>query len=231
MAIVKFGVVVVGARGTIGGITFTAGRFGPFARLWSKGPNPKTPLQSDQRALLGTLASAWRDLTQLQRDDWIDYAADAPQEKTNSLGELYFPSGFNQFVGINQNLTAAGETLRDDAPTLTRPLATIIQDIFWDVTPPPGLGSLRYTVGDPDLAANHVIWARVVNSQGVGTVPAKLPFMRIGVPDGSRFVSITTPLRDTFGNMSITQRILVSSVIQDAHGQRGPDDTLIADPV
>jgi hypothetical protein len=231
MALVKFGVVVVGARGTIGGLKFSANRGGPYASQWSKGSNPKSPTQSDQRGLFGTIASEWRDLSQAQRDDWDDYADDAPQEKFNSLGESYFVSGFNWFVAINQNLTAAGEATRVDAPTLTRPLATVIQNVNVNTPFPSGAASVRYDTSDPDLPANHVVWARIVDSQGVGTVPSKLPFMVVGVPGGTRFLSITDPLLEKFGTIESTQRILVSSVIQDAHGQRGPEDTNIADPI
>lgn len=231
MAIIKFGVVVVGARGTIGGMTLSENLSGPFAKTWSKGPNPKSPLQSEQRGLLGTLASSWRALSQAQRDDWDDYAALPPQEKFNSLSLSYFVSGFNWYVAINQNLTAAGEAVRVDAPTLTRPTATIIESAFYDPLPGPTLANIRYTIADPDLAANHVVWGLVVNSQGIKSIPDKMPFLRIAVPDGSRIISISLALRDLFGTGSLSQRLLLRSVIQDAHGQRGPEDTFIEDAV
>lgn len=231
MAIVKFGVLVVGARGTIGGATFTANQTGPFVRQWSKGSNPRTSKQSEQRGLIGTLASSWRALSTAQQDDWDDYALLPPQEKTNSLGETYVISGFLWYVAINQNLTAAGAALRVDAPTLTRPTAPIIQDAFLYVTGHVNNTAVQYTVADPDVDALHGVHAKVVNSQGIRHIPDKMPFIILLVPNVIRAINIESEIEAEFGTIALGQRMLLSTFIQDAHGQRGPTDTTAVDAI
>ena len=229
MAIVKFGPTVVGARGTIAGTIFTANKAGPYARGWSKGANPKSPLQSDQRTRFASLASAWRGLTTAQRDDWIDYADDPPQELTNSLGETYFASGFNWYVRINDHLEAAGAARRDDAPTLTRPLAPIISNLNIFITGAAGNLGVQYAVADPALGELHVVFARLYSSQGIVSGFNNLTFMIMAVPNVNRAVLFETEFENAFGTVSLGQRGFCTSTIQDAHGQRGPEDTEFAD--
>lgn len=229
--IIKFGVAVVGARGTAGGLTFSANAFGPYAKTWSRSANQRTTAQSTQRGILGSFAKGWDALTGPQRNGWIAYSRDPAQDLINSLGETYSASGFNWYVRINTHLTIAGAAARDVAPTLTRPLAPIIQLVQMRVGGTPTQSVITFTVGDPDLTALHIAFARIVNSLGITTVPDKMPFIVIAVPNASRIIFIKTPVEARFGQVAIGQQILVSSRIQDAHGQRGPEDTFIEDVV
>ena len=223
--IVKFGVMVVGARGTVGGAIFSANQAGPFVRSWSKGANPRSDLQTAQRGRFSSLASAWRDLTQAQRDDWIDYADDPPQELTNSLGETYFISGFNWFIRINDHLEQVGAARRDDAPTLTRPLAPIIQFSRLIFTGEVANSFILFTVGSPGLTELHLCAALVVNSQGRTTASLRSTNLKIDTLTPARAVVFQTEIESTFGNIVAGQRAFYVAQVQDAHGQRGPIDT------
>ncbi len=119
MAIVKFGDMVVGARGTLGGIVFTANKAGPYVKSWARTGNPRTTRQGTRRQALSEFAKAWSGLTAGEQSGWDTYAAAAPQEKTNELGETYFASGFNWFVAINLNRRLRGLSQRDTFPTQT----------------------------------------------------------------------------------------------------------------
>lgn len=229
MAIIKFGPMVVGARGTLAGSTFSANASGPYVKGWSRGANPRSALQSEQRGVFSSWGAKWRDLTQAERDDWIDYADDAAQELTNSLGETYFASGFNWYVRINTHLTAAGEAERDDAPTLARPAAPVIASAALRITGAVFDSNIRMDAASPGLASNHVAFAQVVNSQGIITDSLKNVFMEIDVPDGSRDLIIQDELESAFGTIALGQRAFYSVSVQDAHGQRGPVDTITQD--
>ncbi|MEE8539994.1 MAG: hypothetical protein V3S54_09260 [Woeseiaceae bacterium] len=222
MAIVKFGPTVVGARGTIAGTIFSANRGGPYARGWSRGSNPSSSLQLAQRSALAQQSSDWRDLTVAQQDDWIDYADDPPQELTNSLGETYFASGPNWFVRINLHLVAAGEATRVDAPTLTRPLAPIL-DTATRLSTTAGVGNTRvqFTVASPNLGFNHVMQARVTD-QGRTAIAAGFKFQIIAVPNVSRIVVFQDEIEATFGTIILGQRMFMQARSQDSHGQRSP---------
>lgn len=231
MAIIKFGPIVVGARGTIAGTIFSANRGGPYARGWSRGANPQSTPQNEHRALLGDIASTWRDLTVAQQDDWDDYADDPPQELTNSLGETFFASGFNWFIRINLNLEAAGAARRVDAPTLVRPPAPIIQSASLRITTSIFQSTIQYTVADPDLSALHTSFARVFNSQGRTTSSGNRAFMLLAVPNIFRAIAFQPEIESAFGEILLGQRAFYSTRIQDAHGQRGPADTITVDAI
>lgn len=231
MAIVKFGPLIVGARGTIAGTTFSANKAGPFAKGWAQPSNPKTPSQSTQRANLGDFAQAWQALAQAERDDWDDYAALPAQDLQNSLGETYSISGFNWFVRINLNLRQAGAAQRDDAPTLTRPAAAVINNFQLRTTSAVGLSRIVYDVTDPDLTANHTVFAALVNSEGVTVRASNFAHMTTELLDGADRIIFQDELEDHFGTILLGQRCFVETAVQDAHGQRGPVDTARADAV
>ncbi len=230
MAIVKFGPMVVGARGTIAGTIFSANLGGPFVRGWSRGSNPRTASQQANRGVLTEFASLWRDLTTAEKDDWIDYADDAPQEKTNSLGETYFASGFNWFVAINSALTQAGDTLRDDAPTLTRPVAPVIDaaGTFLRTTAGGLTSVVRLDVASPGLT-DQLFAQLMVTGLGRTTFASNLVFMANAEPNAGRRVFFQTELELKFGDIFLNQRMFLSVQTQGAHGQRGPAATIVVD--
>lgn len=231
MAIVKFGPTVVGARGTIAGTIFSANKSGPFVRAWSKGANQKSELQSAHRNTLGDIASTWRDLSQAQRDDWIDYADDPAQEKTNSLGETFSASGFNWFVEINLNLEAAGAARRVDAPTFVPPVAPIISFFTFDTGAANGRAIIGLAVASPGLAEQHNVVLRTVSSVGITAVAANFAFMINEVPDGSRFLIFNDEAVAKFGPVVVGQRGFVLISVQDSQGRRGPTDSINTDAV
>jgi len=129
MAILKLGELVAGIRGTIGGTIYSANLGGPYARGWSKGPNPRSRYQTIERSYMSRMPSAWREISDDQRSDWDDYAALPAQELTNSLGEAYYASGFNWFSRINVHLLNADRATRQDPPDLGRPAIPTISDL------------------------------------------------------------------------------------------------------
>jgi len=135
MSIIKFGVAVVGIRGTIGGITFSANKHGPYARAWSKGSHPATPRQTDQQSYLAQMPALWQALTPVQRTAWDVFAALGAQDLINSLGETYSISGFGWFCKINIRLLVMGRAARVAVPVQARPAAPTITDLEFPLGP------------------------------------------------------------------------------------------------
>lgn len=104
MAIVKFGQTVVGVRGTLGGIVYSANHTGAYARSWSKGSNPRTPYQQMTRANISPIGLLWASLSDGDRGDWDYYGLHPGEIDTNTLGEVILLSGWQWFVRINQRL-------------------------------------------------------------------------------------------------------------------------------
>lgn len=220
MATILFGPMVTGARGKLAGTIFSANGSGPYVRGWSRGSNPRSPLQTAARNQLMQFGPLWADLTSAQRDDWNDYAAASAQELTNSLGEGYFISGFNWYLKINSQLAAADEAAIDDAPTNTRPSAPVIQS--WLPNPTGGGADTRVKMdaASPHLAENHVIFARLFTSKGRTAASHNFTFMTIAVPDGNRVIKFQNEAENAFGDIALNMRMFGEVYVQDDEGQR-----------
>ncbi|MBA7656717.1 hypothetical protein ES703_64644 [subsurface metagenome] len=133
MAITKVGPPLAGIRGTIGGIVYSEGKSGTYARLWSKGSNPRSPEQMRERGYLARMPALWADLTDLQRAAWRTFADDPAQELENPLGENYFASGYNWFTKCNIRLLRVGRAPIVPVPAQARPAAPTILE--FRVTP------------------------------------------------------------------------------------------------
>lgn len=121
MAIIVFGELVTGVRGTLGGTVYSANASGPYVTQWRKPTNPRTEIQTEQRERYARKPFEWRSLTAGQRTDWATFAADPAQEQTNSLGESYYLSGYHWFVKCNTRLEWQTLPPIQDAPVDPRP--------------------------------------------------------------------------------------------------------------
>jgi len=128
MAITKIGAPLSGIRGTIGGITYSANKSGPYAKAWARSSNPQTSKQTIERAFLAEMAQAWRDAGGANQANWDTFAALPAQELTNSLGEAYYASGWNWFCKCNIRLLRVDRTVELTKPTKARPAAPTIDD-------------------------------------------------------------------------------------------------------
>ena len=129
MAIIRLGPTVIGIRGTVGGIVFTQNKSGPFARGWSRGANPRVPLQAAQRARLASIPELWRALTPAQQTAWDNFAALPAQDQVNRLGETFSLSGFGFFTKCNVRLLTIGRPTITASPVIPRPPAPTISTL------------------------------------------------------------------------------------------------------
>lgn len=126
MAIIKLGTMVVGIRGTMGGITFSANGAGPYAKTWQRPPRPTKTLQSTRQQAFSEFAARWTTLTDTQRDDWNDWAAADAPPRTNSLGETILLTGYQWHQSVNTLLALQGKAYRAIPPTVDPPAAPTI---------------------------------------------------------------------------------------------------------
>lgn len=129
MAIIKLGPTIIGIRGTVGGITFSANKSGPIARAWSRGANPRSTRQTTARSLLAAIPQLWRDLSPAEQTAWDTFAALPAQELFNRLGESFFGSGFLWFTKINTRLLTIGRSTRVAVPVAARPSPPTISSL------------------------------------------------------------------------------------------------------
>lgn len=85
------------ARGSVGGITYTANQWHQLvARARTSPVQPNTPFQTGIRSAFDAAEDDWRALTQAQRDDWTFYALTCVF--TGPLGTYTVP-GRQLFIG------------------------------------------------------------------------------------------------------------------------------------
>lgn len=96
MALIKTGGAISEIRGSIGGTTFSRGRYGAIARNRTVPVQPNSEKQNAVRQILGDLVSRWGDFDQAVRDGWNLYANGTPM--INRLGETIYLSGQNHFI-------------------------------------------------------------------------------------------------------------------------------------
>ncbi len=196
MAIVIYGPLITGARGSVAGVTFSNTHSGQTARNRPRPPLPQKPQQLARQLSLATIAGLWRSLTQAQRDGWEQYAATVTF--TNSLGQPYTITGFQHFVRIRSYLASLGPDFPGPFPSdrpsndglPTPPVASIV------VIPPPGSGTLDLILLNPPLQPNQwFCWsAFYATTRTLGLLPG--PFAnRSAIDDG--FV-LPVPLAQVF---------------------------------
>jgi len=228
MAILKFGVIVTGARGTIAGTIFSANKAGPFARGWARGANPRTSGQAVIRGYTSTHPAAWRAITQNQRDAWDVWAAKAAQEKTNSLGETYYASGFNWFVAINNRLLGAGRAVRQDCPTIARPAAPPLTD--WRLNKSNDTHNSRCLyVWNTFLGFDVVHFVALANSEGVISKTFGWRLLDIRPPETEASFWFQDEIEASFGTIQLNQRGFYRIARQTTDGVRSAFTTGYAD--
>lgn len=206
MAIVKFGASVVGIRGTIGGITFSANKSGPTARVWSRGSVPQTASQQANKALIASLPPNWAALSSAQKAAWDTWAADAAQARTNSLGESYNLSGFQQFMAINSVLQTTTGTQRTAPPAATKPAAPTLDSVTFHTTDSAGNSTITFT--PPEFTNRQLVFACAI---AIGTGRQVHTSKFANVIAGSNFTSGTISfqglLQNVFGVIGLNRRL------------------------
>jgi len=227
MAIHKMGVVVVGIRGTLGGLLFSANSHGNYCRAWSKPANVRSTLQSTQRATLSQFASEWRNIDAGDRADWDTFAADPLQKLTNALGIDYYISGFLWYVRMSTWLRTVGRAQITTAPVLAKPVAPAIIELQVSAGASTSFISYLANTFDPDY--DCTIEMTIGPSIGAVAQPIK-PLLLIGkqTPAG---ISLTfdTELAARFGSVVVGQKAWANIYRQNLEGYRSAPTSMSID--
>lgn len=137
MAKIKFGAMMVDARGKLGGHVFSKNRAGAYVRSKVTPSNPQTADQVAQRALLASASQSWRGLTEVERLAWN--GAVANYATTNVFGDIVNPTGATLHTRLNINVALVG-----GAPITTPPLPVgIVSPAGLTITPDATGGSFE----------------------------------------------------------------------------------------
>jgi len=123
MAKISYAAPVDAIRGTVNGLIFSANQAGPYIRRRQNFQKRQTIPRQNAQLALADFSTQWATITSGQRADWNTWAALAAQEKTDSLGNAYYISGFASFVMCNINRAYWHSTLQAAAPPSLTPAA------------------------------------------------------------------------------------------------------------
>lgn len=117
MARVLFGGGVVSVKGSVKGTTFSGGLAGAVMKGKAYSISGGRVLQRKARAVMARTVGVWQTLTPTVQAQWDLYAASVPF--TNSLGVVYYLTGFQMFVRSYAWNQGGGAVLSTTVPTLS----------------------------------------------------------------------------------------------------------------
>lgn len=218
MATILFGNGVADVRGSINGTVFSRNANGAYARNRTTPINPQTAAQVTQRGRLTSLSSAWRELTDAQRDTWTKATRSYPY--TNRLGQTSYYTGPQLYNKLNLALLSAG------LPTLSIPAVPVAFPGLGGFIASMGLTTGVLTTAEVNFEGNipSGFSATVFASPGVsaGVSSSKYPKVKIvtRAGTGSDRVVFGAEYLDKFGSPSAGARVMIEvRLICDATGQ------------
>jgi hypothetical protein len=154
MATVIYGPMITGARGSVGGVTFSKGGSQEIAKLKAHVPYPGRSSQHNARIRLARPSNHWAQLTQAQRDDWAAYAITVTL--INSLGQSYHPTGQQAYCWFWSTLNRGWTTALDGtAPSLSGAPAVPVCTFAYSAT------QIQLTGCAPNLGATEMMLVTV----------------------------------------------------------------------
>lgn len=113
MAKILLGAGIIGASGSLAGMTFSRNANGAYIRARATPVNPRTEWQLPVRAVFGQLSSGYKNLSEGNRSAWRDAAANFPYQDT--LGQTKQYTANQLYMKLNMNLLVV------NSPLLTAP--------------------------------------------------------------------------------------------------------------
>lgn len=117
---------VTGIRGKVGGVIFSANKSGPHLKIRPAQLRPSFPSISEEQIFIAGQGRLWAALGGATQALWNAWAALAPQDQTDSLGNLYSLSGWQWYNKINAVRRKLGRGERTIPPSTAQPSAPTI---------------------------------------------------------------------------------------------------------
>lgn len=156
MAKIMFGAVVAQIRGSISGNVFSRNANGAYIRVRTKPSNTNTTEQKVARINLGATSRAWKDLSDGDKNSWIDNASQYPYK--DKVGNTATYTGTQLYMKVNTALRYYGLT----------PLSTMVPPVSLY-----GLRNLSVTTADISSSTlNFTITFVLPDGTTSTTVPA-----------------------------------------------------------
>lgn len=215
--------------GSLAGQTSSRNRFGQYRRTRAKPVNPASAAQVEARTRLSAFATAWRGLTQAQRDAWNSYAAET--SVVDRLGQTIFLTGLQWYVRVNSTIGTVND-LAGSPAIAVRSLPPV------GLNPPPGITFALALA----TAAWTVTMAEALNEETFGLLELSLPKSTgVNFCNDYRTIGLVAPETDDlfagaranylarYGNFAVGQRFFWRFTVYGIDGSVGYSITGLAD--
>lgn len=182
--------MMVDARGKLGGQVFSKSRQGSTIRTKVTPANPQSSRQGSVRSIFSSLSKGWNTITEEQRESWN--SASQIFKRTNVFGDQVALSGKNLFISINTNLATIGVSPVDIAPSTTDVASITDFSVNVDTSAPEII--LDYTL-DVTPSANMYIVVEATRQNSAGRFNFSGQYRQLAV-----FPSTTVPTPETIYN-------------------------------
>jgi hypothetical protein len=182
----------------------------------------RTQLAAGVRERFGGSAPGWRDLSDVERQDWRDWAGDPAQTRYNSLGEPYNLLGWQAFGAISLQLQSAGRAPATVAPTVSAPAAPTVMVLVAEVDAGVPFVQVTFDAGEFPGGGDVIVFVWV-GTRGTRTTPGSSGLLVYGDEVAAGFVlDLTDVIEARFGPVMVGQQIFVGLAAQEAEGPRSP---------
>lgn len=214
MALVKYsGVGITDLAGKIGGTTFQGNVAGRTAVIYAKPAYRRSPTQQLQRSRFHFVLTRWGQLAEAVRADWDTEAATGDWDWTNSLGDLFQPTGQQLFIKLNLSLFTIGQNIvtAPAKPTLSGPLLTGATAVATSTL------TLHFDAATIAADQHMLIYASEPMQVGVMSVNHSKPLFVQAIPTGSFSSNPATgaAYNARFGDIVTGLAIFVRAVLLD----------------
>jgi hypothetical protein len=214
MASIKFSALVSEMRGKLNGSVFSKNRSGNYLRNKVTPVNPQSTDQQAVRSLLSSVSQSWRQLTQAQRDAWINASANFPY--TDIYGDSKILSGQAFYNKLNLNL------LKISAAMITNPPSSSdlpsLSGVALTVTKSTGTSAVTVTADwtASDEPANAEVLISATPPVGAGISFVKNKFRDISVQAiGAGPANISAAYTGKFGTVEVGQKVFILLQVVD----------------
>src|SRR5690625_930222 len=215
--LIKFGSIVVGGRGTLGGQVYSHNRGGDYVRNNATPVNPQTPSQMESRALLAQFSSGWNQLSQAMINAWNAAAQNFP--RTNVFGDQKFLSGKNLYTSLNKELLTVGQPAIDEPPM---PQEVTVPTEISNISAMDD-GTLTFDVENTAVGDQLVLIATPPVSAGTSFVKNKLRVVAtMAATANTTSADIGAAYVAKFGAIEENDKIFVGAYAVNTVGQRSP---------
>lgn len=229
MAIITIDPALRGVRGRVGALVFSATASGPFVRAWRMPACRLTPRQAGHRTRFSPWAAAWMDLSAGDRALWVAWAAAPEQEKTSSLGEAYYISGYLWFVAINTQLATILQGPVSEPPTSSTPAPPTAPTItLWWPEASPARSRMEFSSGDFSYGASAIVFAAGNRTLGRTSQTSLFGLTYYVLQPSGYAEAIDVWLDYYFGARAPGQRVWFKIWNQDLDGNRSREPVVVS---